>query len=172
MKQILFGASLCVLCACATTHRSAGDATTSKMQFETMRTLVGDWSGTANTGEQSFPVETTFHLTGNGSALSETLFKGTEHEMMSMYHLDGPLLMHTHYCAAGNQPRMVAHPSDDGHGIQFAFLDATNLPDPKALHMHEMKLRVIDANHIEEWWTGYIDGKAHHTAHFTLARKP
>lgn len=172
MKYALFLLSVAVLCACSTTRRSVGDAESSKARFAMMCSLVGDWAGTVDANGNSNPVETRFRLTGNGSVVSETLFPGTEHEMVSMYHLDGASLMHTHYCSAGNQPRMVAEPSAEGQTIPFAFHDATNLPDPKVLHMHEMKLHVIDANHIEEWWTGYLDGKAHHTAHFTLTRKP
>lgn len=172
MKRFLVGLSVLLVCACSTTRRSVGSMETSQAQFQTLRSLAGDWIGTASGGGESHPVETRFRLTGNGSVVSETLFPGSEHEMVSMYHLDGASLMHTHYCSAGNQPRMVAEPSGNGHTIHFAFLDATNLPDPKAEHMHEMKLHVIDANHIEEWWTGYVDGKADHTAHFTLTRKP
>ena len=45
--------------------------------------------------------------TGGGSAVTETLFPGTAHEMMSVYHMDGDDLVLTHYCAGGNQPRMM-----------------------------------------------------------------
>ena len=57
---------------------------------------------TEHKGEESV----VYKLTGAGSALVETQFPGTGHEMVSVYHLDGDDLRMTHYCAAGNQPRV------------------------------------------------------------------
>jgi hypothetical protein len=104
--------------------------------------------------------------------VQETLFKGHEHEMVSMYHMDGDRLMHTHYCAAGNQPRMVAQPPTQHGEIAFEFLDATNLPSTNTTHMHQMRMVVKDSNHIEEWWQGWDEGKVGPAAHFVLTRKP
>ena len=47
-----------------------------------------------------------YKLTGAGSALVETQFPGSSHEMVSVYHLDGEDLRMTHYCAVGNQPHV------------------------------------------------------------------
>ena len=56
--------------------------------------------------------------------------------MVSMIHLDGPnRLLMTHYCGAGNQPRMQASVSPDGKTITFNYVDATNLSAPDAGHM-------------------------------------
>src|SRR5690606_1922102 len=88
------------------------------------------------------PTEVRYRITGGGSAVEEVLFPGTEHEMVSLYHRDGPFLLMTHYCAAGNQPRMRAVWTDPPPNldapvrIHFKFQDATNLPDPNAMHMH------------------------------------
>lgn len=171
MKYALPVLSVGLLFACSTTHSSVGDATNAKTEFEWMSALAGDWSGTAQTGDQSFPVETSFRMTGNNSTIEQKLFPGTEHEMISMYHLDGGKLMHTHYCAMGNQPRMVARASETKGEIQFDFLDATNMTSDAAPHMHEMRLKVVDPTHLEMWWTAWKDDKADHTAHFTLTRK-
>jgi len=52
-------------------------------------------------------------MTGGGSAIMHLLDKDTSHEMVTMFHPDGPTLLATHYCAAHNQPRMqlVAAPA-------------------------------------------------------------
>jgi hypothetical protein len=47
-----------------------------------------------------------YKVTAGGSVVMETLFPGTDHEMISMYHLEKGELIATHYCAMGNQPRM------------------------------------------------------------------
>ena len=47
-----------------------------------------------------------YRVASGGSVVQETLFPGSPHEMISMYHLAGGQLVMTHYCAMGNQPRM------------------------------------------------------------------
>ena len=82
------------------------------------------------------------------------------HDMISMIHMDGPdRLLITHYCSAGNQPRMQASASPDGKTIAFDFVDATNLATPDAGHMQRVVFNVIDANHHTEDWTFVDHGK-------------
>ncbi len=161
-----------VLAACQTTQSSMNNEAVARTQFDTLRSLEGDWSGTADHGGgQTSPVDTTFHVTGNGSTVQETLFKGSPHEMMSMYSLDGDHLVHTHYCSAGNQPRMVAETTGDRSTIAFDFKDATGMKSMEDMHMHNMRIVVKDQDHIEEWWQGWENGKPSHEAHFMLTRK-
>ena len=76
-----------------------------------------------------------------------------------MFNLDGPdKLLMTHYCGAGNQPRMQASVSPDGKTITFNFIDATNLA-PDAGHMQRMVLTMLDDNHHTEDWTFIDHGK-------------
>jgi hypothetical protein len=172
MNRSLLIAPLLVLGACQATHSSMSDNAAARTQFDTLRSLEGDWTGVADHGGgQNSPVQTTFHVTGAGSAVQETMFKGDAHEMVSMYHLDGDHLVQTHYCAVGNQPRMVAKPTADHSTIAFEFKDATNMPSMEDTHMHSMRIVVKDQNHIEEWWQGWENGKPSHEAHFTLTRK-
>jgi hypothetical protein len=93
-----------------------------------------------------------------------------EPEMVTMFHLDGPVLMVTHYCSAGNQPRMVAGPSKDPKVIAFTFKDVTNLSSPTAGHMRGLVLTMVDKDHHTEQWTFRQDGKDQ-TDTFTFARK-
>jgi hypothetical protein len=48
------------------------------------------------------------YLTGNGSALVESLIMGGVPTMTTVYHLDEADLRMTHYCGAKNQPRLKA----------------------------------------------------------------
>lgn len=172
MRRVMFVLPL-LLAACSTTKGSMSDsaATKAKSQFDVMTSLAGEWSGTAMHGDQPMPIVVTYHVTANGSAVEETLFKGTDHEMVSMYYVDGDRLVLTHYCVMGNQPHLAATPTSDPHTIAFGFVSASNMQSKNDVHMHEMTLVVRDKNHIESTWEGWKDGKPDHAAHFELTRR-
>ena len=119
-----------------------------------LKSLAGTWVGKTPSGEA---VQETFRVTSNGSAVMSDI-QG-EGNMITMFHLDGDRLLMTHYCGAGNQPRMKASASPDGKTITFEFLDATNLPTPQTGHMHRVVFNLIDANHHTEEWTFLNHGK-------------
>src|SRR3989442_742256 len=97
--------------------------------FEKMKSLVGEWAGKSDGGNS---VTVSYKLVSSGTALMETLDPGGEFEMVSLYHPDGDRLMMTHYCAAGNQPRMrSAKSSGDSTTISFSYVDPTNLSGPR-----------------------------------------
>jgi hypothetical protein len=143
----------------------AAAQTDAQKAFAAIKSMPGTWEGTSPEG----PVEVTFKVTGGGSAvMSEILGK---EDMISMFHMDGPdRLLMTHYCAVGNQPRMLASVSPDGKTITFNFIDATNLASPDAGHMQRMILTLLDENHHTEEWTFNDHGKEH-KAVFDLRRK-
>lgn len=164
--------------ACATTSSSvggtSGDVTVAKAQFERIKSLAGEWSGTFGDAGQAVPAEIRYRVTAGGSAVEETMAPGSEYEMVTLYHLDGGRLMLTHYCAAGNQPRMVAQPaamSGEHPTIHFDFVDATNLASPMDGHMHQAEIEFDGSNHIESRWTYFKDGKPGENARFDLVRK-
>src|SRR5215510_15811332 len=72
-------------------------------QFETLKKLVGTWTGKGMT-EESGPSTFTYKLVAGGSVLMETMMPGTDYEMVTMYHVDGSDVVLTHYCMLGNQP--------------------------------------------------------------------
>ena len=65
----------------------------------------------------SVKIVSVIKVTAGGSAVHETLFPGSAHEMVSVYHLDGADLVMTHFCALGNQPRMKADPKSPANQI-------------------------------------------------------
>jgi len=139
-----------VLLALTVTHVTrAQDAAAA---FSTLKALAGDWQGTYEwTGERSgFGVmNATYYVTANGTALVENLTAGGVPSMTSVYHLDGADLRMTHYCGAGNQPRLKAGRVDLERGtIDFDFVDVTNLPSPDGPHVHGVEMRLIDRNHL------------------------
>lgn len=80
-------------------------------------------------------------------------------DMLSLFYVDGDRLLMTHFCPYGNQPRMQATISLDLKSIFFNFLDATNLPDPRAGHMHHAVYLFSDPDHYIEQWTWRQGGK-------------
>ena len=140
--------------------------------FEQLTKLEGEWVGKLKHGDEEAGETTVrYRLTGAGSALVEHLFEGTNHEMITVYHLDGDRLILTHYCAAKNQPRMCAKLGDDPRTIAFKFLDGTNMDPAKDMHMHEATIRVVDEDHLQSEWTSFMNGKPLGKASFDLKRK-
>ena len=144
---------------------SAVAQTDAQKAFSNIKSLPGTWEGDTRMG----PVQVTFKTTAGGSAvMSEILGK---EDMITMFNLDGPgRLLMTHYCAAGNEPRMEASISPDGKVITFNFVDATNLAAPDTGHMQKMVLTLVDDNHHTEEWT-FVDHGKEHKEMFDLHRK-
>ena len=140
-------------------------ASSAQQSFEQLKSLNGAWQGTSLNGQA---IEVDYRLTANGSAMMGEII-GKE-DMMTMFSLDGDRILMTHYCAVGNQPRMVASASPDGKTVTFDFLDATNLASPDAGHMTRMVLSMPDANHHTEEWVYNDHGKVHKEV-FDLRRK-
>jgi hypothetical protein len=132
--------------------------------FDQLKTLNGTWEGKAGNGHD---VKVSYRPTAGGSALMSEIMG--EEDMISMFHLDNNRVLMTHYCGAGNQPRMQASMSPDGKTITFTFVDATNLATPKSGHMDHLVITIPDADHHTEDWTFKQDGKEM-KEHFELAR--
>jgi hypothetical protein len=132
----------------------------SSAEFQQLKQLVGKWQGTSTPmgpNEKAGPVATEFRLTAAGSAVEESLMKGTPHEMVDMYADENGQLAMKHYCAMGNQPHMVAKPA----GPHSIALEMTPTPGIAAndMHMHALTLEFPDADHLTERWTNYTNGK-------------
>ena len=136
----------------------AGDAQ-SAAAFDRMKGLAGTWTGEMSFGGEKNPARVEYRVTSGGSAVEEVLFRGTPHEMVTMYHRDGPRLMLTHYCAAQNQPTMVLLPGDDPSHLRFGFLRAANLKTPGEGHMHEAEFDLSDPAWLKASWTYWEEGK-------------
>jgi hypothetical protein len=130
--------------------------TAARKSFDQLKSLEGSWQGKNSDGHA---LNVTFRDTAGGSAVISEIHGGGDAEMVSMIHLDGDRLMLTHYCSAGNQPRMTAGSSADGKIVTFEYLDATNLATPDAGHMQRVAFTMIDANHHTEEWTFNDHGK-------------
>jgi hypothetical protein len=153
MKSLRLYLSLLLL----TIAPAAQAQSAAQKSFDQIKSLTGSWEGKNAQGQT---VRVTFRDTAGGSAIMSEIQGHGPENMISMFHIDGPnRLMLTHYCGAGNQPRMTASSSPDGKTITFDFLDATNLSTPDAGHMQRVVFTVVDPNHHTEDWTFQDHGK-------------
>lgn len=155
----------------------APPATAPHPGFERLKQLAGAWlaaddaAAAKDAQANATPPLCVYRVTSAGTAVQETLFPGTPHEMVTMYYLDGPDLVLTHYCAMGNQPRMKAERSGDAGKLVFKFAGGTNIDPAKDGHMHDLTLTFIDADHVRAEWTSYAKGQQSGVKTFELKRQ-
>src|ERR1051326_2846609 len=92
---------------------------------------------------------------------------GSTDDPITMVYLDEGRLLLTHYCDAGNRPRMEGKISPDGKTVEFEFLDVAGSNEHE--HMHHVKFTFIDADHHLEDWTFMAGDKTVH-GHLDLTR--
>ena len=149
--------------------------------FDQMKTLAGSWEGPVDVvpplPEMSTdkPIHISFRITSRGNALvhemqeAGTQLDATKYDHpVTMFYLDDGRLLLTHYCDAGNRPRMTAKASPDGKTIEFDFLDVAG--GTQYGHMHHAVFTIVDANHHIEDWTYMMPGDKPMHAHMDLKR--
>jgi hypothetical protein len=162
MRSVLFLLAVLGLAVAPAAAQSKAQAS-----FDKLKTLAGNWEGTAS-GVLS---KVSYRVISNGSVIEETMKNGTEDTMVTIYHLDGDRLMVTHYCGAGNQPRMVATPDHNKPNVfAFKFQDVTNLSKAQPGHMRDLVLTLVDKDHITQQWTWHTQDKEEKMELFKLAR--
>jgi hypothetical protein len=149
--------------------------------FDSLKALAGSWEGPVTTipkmaemGDNTL-TDISLRVTSRGNALvHEMKAAGTADDParydhpVTMLYLDSDRLLLTHYCDAGNRPRMVATASPDAKKVEFDFLDLSG--GTQYGHMHHAVFTVIDANHHTEDWTYMMPGDKPVRAHFDLHR--
>jgi hypothetical protein len=167
-RAALAAALAAVTAAAAIAQSPAVDG---RAAFERLKTLAGTWEGQAGHGQPGSPAIVTYRVASGGSVVEETLFPGTPHEMISMYHLvDGQLVL-THYCAMANQPRMRLDLKASTPGrLVFAFDGGTNFDPAKDTHVHSGVVE-WQGESLHNAWAVYSGGKETGQNVFVLNRK-
>ncbi len=129
--------------------------------FARLSELQGVWRGASSKG---WTDTSELRLIAAGSVLLETsrFTDDTEgkNAMASAFQLDGRNLLVTHYCEAGNAPRLVASAFEEGGKVvTFTFQSGVNLPSRDQGHMDKLVVRFQDRDHYSTRWTWYHDGK-------------
>jgi len=138
---------------------AATSAPASQGSLDRLKSLAGDWIA-AEDGPMTKKGDLVarYAVTAGGTAVVETILPGQEHEMVTVYHADGPDLVLTHYCMEGNQPRMRARNASGSH-FAFAYDGGTNIDPKRDRHMHSATLDLLGADEIASEWTELADGK-------------
>src|SRR5262249_46079509 len=108
--------------------------------FDQLKALAGSWQGTITTTPAQPDIEgksaqVTLRVTSMGHVLMhEARSESRPDDPITMIYLENDRLLLTHYCDAGNRPRMVAKPSADGKTVEFEFLDVAG--GTQYGHMH------------------------------------
>jgi hypothetical protein len=142
-----------------------------KAALERMKTLAGTWEGQAGHGQPGQAATVVYRVASGGSVVQETLFPGTPHEMISMYHVvDGELVL-THYCAMANQPRMrLDRKASTPEHFVFVFDGGTNFDPAKDTHVHSGVVE-WQGESLHNTWAVFSAGKQSGQNEFVLNRK-
>ena len=137
--------------------------------FEQIKTLAGTWEGHVTTvppmpemGKDGL-TRVSMRVTSKGNSLVHEMKdpRAGDDPMkadhpVTMFYVDSDRLVLTHYCDAGNRPRMAAHASADGKTLDFDFLDVAG--STQYGHMQHAAFTVVDADHHIEEWTYMMPG--------------
>ena len=152
-----------VLAAVLSTNFAVAESDAHK-SFEMLKGMEGNWVGKNNQGQT---LEISFRSTAGGSALMSEIHGHGPENMVTMFHMDGDRLIMTHYCGAGNQPRLKVV-SADAKSVSFEFFDGTNI-GPDAGHMQHVTFTQPDADHHTEEWV-FLDHGKEMREQFTMER--
>jgi hypothetical protein len=183
LRILLSLALLSIFTVAFAQHDLQKPATQSDAQksFDKLKALAGTWQASVTTdppmkdmgnGEKT---EVSLRVTSRGNALVHEMGElaskddPTKYDHpVTMFYLDGDRLVLTHYCDAGNRPRMAARVSPDGKTVEFDFLDVAG--NTQYGHMQHAVFTFIDANHHTEDWTFQMKGDKLMHVHMDLQR--
>lgn len=123
--------------------------------FERIKTLVGDWEARDGTAYGGKPIRVSYKSVSGGTSLMETYYQvGADYiDMVTLYHLDGDILMLTHFCDVNNQVRMRAEPlTTEAKSLKFNYLDATNLSISNKEVINKLEITFQDKDHFTQTW--------------------
>ena len=165
--------TLCSAACVMLTLSAAASAEQEAGLMEKLAKLQGDWIMLDENGEETDMIGSTFKLTAAGSALVEVMAPGQAdgYEMVNMYHADGERVLMTHYCAAGNQPRMEVQATDKANVFRLQFESITNLASPDAEHMHHAEYIFSGDDRLTTRWWSMKDGNINEQDHVTIELK-
>jgi hypothetical protein len=170
--RVLAHAAVVMLMSSSPIAIAGQQAIDSRAAFERLKTLVGTWDATEK-GNPKFADAVTYSMTGRGSVLMEHFQAPASRmgHMLTAYHLDGDRLVLTHFCGAGNQPRMALKAFDEGgRHVAFEMYDITNLTDPGAYHSTNVEVTFQTDDRVDVVYRGKGAG-GETTQVFQLVRK-
>jgi hypothetical protein len=127
------------------------------LSLQDLKFLEGNWR-LENPNQENKNFRLRYHFISRDSALVEVYGNPNKQTTETIIHADKTRLMATHYCAQGNQPRLVAKKIKN-HQIQFELFDITNLVNQKDPHMVRMTFTSLDKTHFKKEEVYLANGK-------------
>ncbi len=178
---LAFVASLAATQAAAQEAAKPGSSSAAQQAFTVMKSLAGSWEGVVSTDPRvpemgdGAHMEVSLRVTSRGNALVHEMKEAGKPDDPTRYdhpvtvlYVDGERLLLTHYCDAGNRPRMAGTASPDSKKVAFDFVDVSG-PTTYGL-MHDVVFTVVDADHHTEDWTFFMPGDKIVHARFDMKR--
>lgn len=126
----------------------SGDLQSAETAFAQLKRLAGTWKLLAPTSIKASAFRISYRTISRGTALVETFGDPKADVTETIYHLDGPHLMLTHYCAQGNQPRLRRAAGSTTTALHFTFLDTTNLAQQQDSHLVDLRFEFEPDGHL------------------------
>jgi hypothetical protein len=135
-----------------TLHARAAEPVKAADAFAQLKSLAGTWNGHAMTPDGP-PATVSYRLTAGGTAVMETLFGGTDDEMLTIYTLNGNDVVAAHFCGAGNQPVMKLDKAQSAPDrLVFSFISVGGEHAKDHPHVHNGFIHIIGADQLEATW--------------------
>jgi hypothetical protein len=111
--------------------------------FEVFKSFAGRWSIQAD--GKTLTTEMLYDVGSKGSIVTEQFGKE-----LSVFYIDGQHLSMTHYCNAGNQPRLRLKEGGTPGLFEFEMFDITSSSgDPAEPHVQKIIYKRIDDKHLD-----------------------
>jgi hypothetical protein len=141
--------------------------------FKKLKTLAGTWEGRVSTVPPSPEIDgtqmyVTFRVTSMGNTLiHEMTGAGRKDDPLTLFYLEDGRVTLTHYCDAGNRPRMIGS-TTAANQVDFDFLDVSG--STKYGNMQRAAFTFVDDTHHTEEWTFLLPGNKPVRARVELTR--
>jgi hypothetical protein len=137
--------------------------------LKTMKALAGTWEGTHIMQGKEGPAKIEYKVSSNGSTVIETMFPGSPHEMVNVYHDKAGKLAMTHYCSVGNQPHLDLA-AMEGQTLSFSLSPEDTAHLVNEGHMHDLKITMSESGHLQQEWSFFEKGQRGGMTTFNLVR--
>jgi hypothetical protein len=148
----------CALLLVATTTARADAAA----GLDAFKGLQGRWA--IHSDGKTLAIEMVYDVGSKGSIVTEQFGKE-----LSVFYRDGESLEMTHFCNAGNQPRLRLKQGSAGGRFEFETFDVTNLAGPSVPHVQRIVYKMVDERHVELEIV-WKNGKGESSENYTLVR--
>jgi hypothetical protein len=171
IRQVHRAAAAALLMAAGAAAPLRASDTPKAAPLDAFKALAGEWVAVADGPMvKKGTLVARYAVTASGTAVVETVFPGTAHEMVTVYHAEGSDLVLNHYCINANQPRMRARNAALPR-VAFEFEGGPNVDPTRGRHMHSAVFEFVGPDEIKNAWTEHADGKPAFTVESHLVRR-